>query len=348
MYFFHLSHNDLDGYCCQLISQKIFPNGKYYNANYGLEVQNNLEIILDELKQLKGEDIFFLISDLNLTIDESKNLNREINHLNNEGWKIKLQLLDHHATGKKSSDKYQWYYLDTTRCATKIVFEYFSNNYEQFNQICSDNFRLLIEAVDDVDIWCENDEFFEFGKVIMRLISHSTEINSTLFPNENRKYRLKLLEQSIKYITQENGHILLDDNIHFMKKEYLKLTKENDTIDNLMSLYLVYLLKNKKDELTIYYKEHKGLLTFTISNISIPANKFLKENPDYDFFINVGRRGTIGLRADGKLDVAQLASKLANGGGHPNASGGFFDDFKETIKYSEVKKFIEGKISSIS
>ena len=212
----------------------------------------------------------------------------------------------------------------------------------------NDKLSKLIEAIDDVDIWHENDPYFEFGKVIMRLISHSFEINATLFPNENRAYRLGLLYKAMPYIHKENGHILLDDDIQNLKKEYLILDTNNDTIDNLMSKHLVHLLEDKKDELTIYYNGHKGLLSFTLVNISIPANTFLKANPDYDFFVNLGRRGSTGFRATGNIDVSVLASKLNGGGGHPNASGGSFTDFKETTNYSKVKEYFEEKLKSIS
>jgi oligoribonuclease NrnB/cAMP/cGMP phosphodiesterase (DHH superfamily) len=348
MKFFHISHTDLDGYGCQLISKKIYPDGVYLNANYGAEVKSSIDAVLAEISLHKTEDIFFLISDLNLTLDESKRLNRDINKLNNEDYKITLQLLDHHATGKPSSLKYDWYFLDTTRSATKIVFDYFTEHYIEFDGLCSDTFKLFIEAIDDVDIWHEDDEYFEFGKVAMRLISNSYEINPTMFPNENRNYRLKLLNKAMEFIDKKDGHILLDDDMQNLKKDYLKLDDKNDTIDNLMSKYLVYLLEDKKDHLTIYYKEHKGLLTFTLSNISIPANTFLKANPDYDFFVNIGRRGSTGFRATGNIDVSILASKLNGGGGHPNASGGLFKDFKETNNYGTIKDFFIDKLNSIS
>jgi len=218
MKFFHISHTDLDGYGCQLISKKIFQNGNYYNANYGLEVKSSIQNVLTHILLHKEEEIFFLISDLNLTLDESKKLNQDVNKLNNEGFNIKLQLLDHHATGKPSSLKYDWYFLDTTRSATKIVFDYFNEHYKEFDSLCDDTFKTFIEAIDDVDIWCENDEYFEFGKVAMRLISNSYEINPTLFPNENRAYRLKLLQKAMKFIYLDDGHIKLDDEIQNLKK----------------------------------------------------------------------------------------------------------------------------------
>lgn len=348
MKFFHMSHTDLDGYGCQLIAKKIFPDGYYCNANYGLEVKSNIDVILEKIKALPDTEIFFLISDLNLTLDEARSLNKNINYLNNNGYNIKLQLLDHHKTGEKCALKYDWYYLDTSRSATKIVFDYFMENYEEFDSLCSDEFKTLVEAINDVDIWHDTDPYFEFGKVAMRLISSAYEINATLFPNENRDYRLQLLSDTLPFIHDDDGHISLDDAIHKLKKQYLQLDEQCDTIDNLMSKHLVHLLQNKKEELTVYHKEFKGILTFTLPNISIPANTFLKENPDYDFFVNIGRRGSAGFRANGNIDVADLASKLAGGGGHPNASGASFDDFKETIHYTNVKKFFEEKLASIS
>ena len=59
MNFFHISHTDLDGYGCQLISKKIFPNGKYYNANYGLEVKTNIDTVLQY--ELQSSNSFLLI-----------------------------------------------------------------------------------------------------------------------------------------------------------------------------------------------------------------------------------------------------------------------------------------------
>jgi len=50
MKLYHLSHTDLDGYACQLISKKIYKNGSFFNANYGVEVKVNLNNILDDIK----------------------------------------------------------------------------------------------------------------------------------------------------------------------------------------------------------------------------------------------------------------------------------------------------------
>jgi oligoribonuclease NrnB/cAMP/cGMP phosphodiesterase (DHH superfamily) len=336
----------MDGYTCQLISQKIFPDGYFINANYGLEVKLHIKEVLHKIEQCGlDEAILLLITDLNLTTDESKNLDNAISNLKQKGFDITLQLLDHHATGSKSAKRYDWYFLDTSRSATKITYEYFIEHYgEEFLTHCENNFDKLIQAVNAADIWLENDPLFEFGKVCMSMVTKSREVNDTLFPNDHRAYKHFLLLSSLPYITQENGHILLDENIYFHKKKFLNQTNNNNTMDNLTSEYLVKLLDTKKEDLTVYYKEHKGLLTYALGNISISANGFLKANPDYHFFMDVGRRGRVGFRAANKLDVSILAQKLAGGGGHPNASGASFDDFKETPLYPEVKTYIQNKL----
>ena len=90
-----------------------------------------------------------------------------------------------------------------------------------------------------------------------------------------------------------------------------------------------------------------GLLTYCLGSISIPANAFLKANTDYDFFIDVNKKGNASFRADGKVDVSLMAAKIAAGGGHVNARGGRFEDFKESIDYNEVKNYVQNKLDKI-
>jgi oligoribonuclease NrnB/cAMP/cGMP phosphodiesterase (DHH superfamily) len=345
MKLFHISHTDLDGYGCQFTTQIIFPHAIYYNSNYGIEVKMNLKDALDKIASLdKEEEIFLLITDLNLTPEESKGLDRNISNLKNSGFNIKLQLLDHHGSGQKSADKYDWYFLDTSRSATKITYDYFCANFDNFKESCPENFENMINAINAVDIWLDEHELFEFGKVCMSMISKSYEINNILFNAQSRNYKFYLLKQTLNFVNEEDGHIKLDENVYKIKKEFLKLDNKDDTIDNLSSTYLVKSLDNKKEELTIYYEDKKGLLTYNLGGISIPANAFLKANPDYDFFIDINRRGRAGFRANNNLDVSILAQKLAGGGGHPNASGAAFKDFKETVLYSDVKRYIQNKL----
>jgi len=346
--FIHMSHTDLDGYGCHMLTKEYFKDGIFLNANYGLEVKLTLKKIINLLNQHKDEDIFVLISDLNLTFSESKDLDKNVNELNQDGANITLQLLDHHASGQKSADKFDWYLLDTSRCATKIVYDYICNELDGYSDEVNEWLNPLVNAINAIDIWLDDDtNNFEFGKVCLRLVSRATEINQILFPDLNREYRIHLLKQAAQYVLKDNGNILLDNEMHFIKKRFLQLDDRDDTIDNLSAARLVYILEDKKDDLTVYYKEHKGLLTYTLGSISIPANAFLKANDDYDFFIDVGRKGHTSFRADGVVNVSLMAESMAKGGGHPNASGARFDDFKETIHYDDVKKFVQNKLDKV-
>ncbi len=348
MKLFHISHNDLDGYGCQLITKEFFKKGFFYNANYGLEVKLSIKKALEDISNYKEEEILLLISDLNLTFSEAKELDNDIDKMIKDGYKIKLQLLDHHISGKKSADSFYWYYLDDKRCATKIVYDYMFEEYEGFDCNTSIWLKPLVDAINAVDIWLEYEiKNFEFGKVLMSMISKVREINNILFADLNREFRFYLLKEASTFFNVLDGHIKLDNEVHFMKKKFLKLNDKDDTLDNLSATYLVKTLDEVKDDLTVLYKGQKGLLTYCLGSISIPANAFLKANPDYDFFIDINKKGNASFRADGNLDVAILASKLANGGGHVNASGGKFEDFKEAIDYFEVKTYVQNKLDRI-
>ncbi|MDD2292485.1 MAG: phosphoesterase [Aliarcobacter sp.] len=348
MKLFHISHTDLDGYGCQLITKEYFKEGFFYNANYGLEVKLSIKKVLEQLLEYKEEEILILISDLNLTFQEAKDLDSDINKLTKDGYKIKLQLLDHHISGKKSAETFSWYYLDDKRCATKIVYDYMFEEYEGFDSEVSSWLNPLVNAINAVDIWLEHEiKNFEFGKVLMSMITKVREINNILFADLNREFRFYLLKEAAKYIDEIDGHIKLDNDVHFMKKDFLKLNDKDDTLDNLSATYLVKTLENVKEDLTVTYKGHKGLLTYCLGSISIPANAFLRANPQYDFFIDINKKGNASFRADGKVDVALMATKLANGGGHVNASGCKFEDFKEVIDFAEVKTYVQNKLDKI-
>ena len=231
MKLFHISHTDLDGYGCQLITKEYFKEGSFYNANYGIEVKLTIKKVLEEILAFKEEDILLLISDLNLTFQESKDLDRDISKLIEDGYKIKLQLLDHHISGKKSADAYYWYYLDEKRCATKIVYDYIFEEYDGFDFTVSSWLEPLVNAINAVDIWLDHQiKNFEFGKVVMSMISKVREVNNILFADLNRELRFYLLKEAAKFLDEVDGHIKLDNEVHFLKKEFLKL--DNKKVNN--------------------------------------------------------------------------------------------------------------------
>jgi len=337
----HLSHIDLDGYSCQLVMKytpyKIFN----YNANYGAEVRSKLDLVLENIKKAK-ENALILITDLNLTADESRWIANEVRQLNDNKMNIKLTLLDHHGSGEESAKRYDWYYLDVERCATKITYDYVKENFD-FNEPSWMN--KYVDIVNAVDLWLKDQhDNFEYGKVCMRLVNETRELNRVMFATQDSEYKLTLLEKSVKYIDEEDAPVILDENIHAIKKEFFKQEK-NNTLDNLATDYVVALLGDLRPKNTIYYKGYKGFLSYGVGNTSIVGNGFLVAYPEYDFIVDISYRGAMSLRANFNVSVAQIAKEWAGGGGHPNAAGGRIPHFKEQYRYDKVKQQVENLIS---
>jgi len=337
MYLYHLSHIDLDGYGCQYLTQQCFDTIECYNANYGPEVSARLEEIFNAIKRQKflnkeDKEHLILVTDLNLTTKEASWLEREA--LAN---KVKIQLLDHHASGAQTAEKFAWYKLDTTKSATLITYEWLQ---KEFNFDPKKSFNSIVTAINAIDIWLSEEPLFEFGKVGLGMISGSKEINRTLFPAEDRALKLYLIDAAKEYLNKKEAHVALDNDIHQIKKSFFK-DQEDNTKDNLVALYITKLLTKEKQRLTIDYRGHKGLLGYSLGNTSILGNTFLVENPDYDFYMDINFRGNFSLRSNNKLDVSKMAAEIGNGGGHPNASGGKIKEFKDSFIYSDIRNFVQ-------
>lgn len=329
---FHLSHIDLDGYSCQLITKRCFEQINYYNSNYGKEIDQRLEQIIRDIERgIHGENLV-LITDLNLTLQQAKKLVKMVDESIKN---IDILLLDHHKTGADCAAKYDWYHLDVKRCATKITYDYFLEKGYDISSM-----EKYVDVVNAVDIWLSDSEYFELGKVYMRIVSGAREVNRILFNETNSDYIFDLLENAQEYLSVENAHIVLDDSIHGLKKSFFR-EEEDNTLENLVSHFVVKMLTEKRDELSVTYNGYRGILTYSIGNTSIIGNEFLVKNPDFDFFMDINGRKNISMRANNKADVSMIAKKLFNGGGHANASGGRFDDFKDSFIYDVVKEQVQ-------
>lgn len=339
MKIYHLSHTDLDGYGCQFVVHHYFKHCVFFNSNYGREINDSFSMILNainlDLQAKPNEEFVVLISDLNLNLTQCEEFEKAL-----QGKNAKLILLDHHQSGLECSQKYAWYLLDTSRCATKIVYEFFAHIYgkdETLNQ--------LVSVINAIDIWLKDDRYFELGKVCLAMISNAKEINRVMFSEQNIKYMFFLLEKAQAFIGKDKANIALEDALHFLKKEFFK-HNDDDTLGNLLSTFIVKLLSDNKDKFTLFYQGHKGILTYNIGNTSVIGNDFLVRNPEFDFFVDVSSKKTLSFRANGKLDVSLMAKKLVGGGGHKSASGGLFVGFKDSSDYEYIKAQIEDLIKS--
>ncbi|CAD7286598.1 DHH family phosphoesterase [Campylobacter suis] len=324
MKFFHLSHTDLDGYGAQYVTKHYFKNIHFLNSNYGREIDEKFSEILNLLDD--SEPSVILITDLNLTMSQCEDFDERL-----KGKNAKLWLLDHHQSGAECASAYEWYFLDNSRCATKITYDFFA-------QILGADERLakFCDVVNAVDIWLKDKPDFEMGKVCLGLVANAKEINKVMFEHENNEYLEFLLAQASKFFNEKNDYIGLDSAVHSIKKEFFKFDKD-DTLSNLISAYVVRLLSKNKEKFKIEYKGFAGVLTYNIGNTSVIGNDFLVANPDFDFFIDVTSKKTLSFRANGKVDVSAMAKHLVGGGGHVNASGGLFANFKDAYNYEVIK-----------
>lgn len=333
MKIFHLSHTDLDGYGAQFVLSHYFKDVIFLNSNYGKEIEEQFNKILSMLDE--NDDNLLLITDLNLTLVQCEDFEKELKNR-----RCKILLLDHHQSGEACFKQFPWYFLDNSKCATKITYDFFSELYGKNEEL-----EQFVNVINAVDIWLSEDKNFEFGKVCMSLVAGAKEVNRILFDDKNHAYIFYLLKQAQSFSGLENAHILLDDAIHRIKKEFF-MQEKNDTLNNLLSLYLVKALSENVEKFTINYGTYKGILTYNMLNVSIIGNAFLVQNPDFDFFLDVSSRKTLSFRSNNKIDVSQMANFLAGGGGHKNASGGLFTNFRDSFVYEKVKNQIQRLINS--
>ena len=339
-YIYHLSHIDLDGYGCQYLTTQCFQEIQCYNANYGPEVTARLKEILKQIKQdlfLHGDNIepLILISDLNLTTKEATWIEKEVMQVG-----AKLQLLDHHATGANAAERFAWYKLDTTRCATRITYDWLQTHhaFDKKNELAR-----IVQAINAIDIWVSEDALFEYGKVMLGMISGAREIGRILFPAQDRAFKLAMIDAAKNYVDAPEAPIALDDALHQIKKTFFR-KEQNDTKDNLVAYYVADLLTEDKQRLTIEYKGYKGILGYNVGNSSLIGNACMVQNPDYDFYMDINFRGNFSLRSNNKMDVSVMAAHIGNGGGHPNASGGKIENYKDSFVYADVRQFIQNYI----
>ena len=330
MKIYHLSHTDLDGYGAQFVAAHYLTDVEFFNANYGKEINEKFDLILARIDERLATDTdeksLVLITDLNLLPAQCEKFSGELARRN-----ARMILLDHHQSGLECAKKFPWYFLDSSRCATKITYDFFSAMFGG-----SPRLDKLVRVVNAVDIWLKDKSEFELGKVCLGMVSGAKEINKIMFERESRDYIFFLLEKIFKFQDEPDAHIALDSALHGIKKEFFK-SERDDTLSNLVSHFVVARLSAQKQRFEIDYLDKKGILTYNIGNVSVIGNDFLTQNPDIDFFIDVTSKKTLSFRADGKIDVSEMAKLLLGGGGHVNASGGMFAGFKDASSYEAVK-----------
>ncbi|MDU7693100.1 MAG: DHHA1 domain-containing protein [Helicobacter sp.] len=352
---FHLSHTDLDGYGAQFVSSHFFSDISFYNANYGREVGFRLDEIIEDIQVcIDGQisKILIFITDLNLTAQEAADLELRAKAISeNTPCEIELLLLDHHITGLECSQKFPWYNLDPMICATKITYKYLLEHFTPHaNKNELELLERAVEVINSIDIWDENGFGFDIGKVALRMIATANELNRHMFDAQNRQFKLNLIKEMSRLIpplgeSTANAAVELDNSLLKIKKRLLGGNENKEILDDVISNRICKLLAQKSKDCQIFYRDKMGFFSYQMGGISVLANKFLRQNKTFKFYIDINAKGNVSLRANNECDVSEIAQKCFNGGGHKNAAGGRFNGFKESFVYEDMKAQIQQALS---
>lgn len=340
---YHISHIDLDGYGCQIITQNYFgkKNIKFYNCNYG----NAIKYILKEiLEKINNEDML-IITDINLTSEIAEFVNKEFYEKG-----INTLLLDHHITGAKEAEKYEWYHLNTTYCATKLTQLHFKSN----------EMELFADYVNTQDLWHNDHEYFSKANYLSDIAFKGYSF-PWMISEENFKYKIFTIKKVFNRVKKGWTIRKIQKNFINIQEKYLSkiLSKEvlkdsNLPIEHKFVKYIYELIKHK-DFPTFNVGKSKGKVFYELgSNIfQQMSHVYNEEIGDVDFVMHVSRNGKLSLRSTGEessKNVAEIALKYFDGGGHFNASGGslFEDPNKKITNEAEALKIIKDKIKFIN
>lgn len=365
---FHLSHIDLDGYGAQYMTRAAGYRAHYYNADYR-DIPYALDQIFDDMSKAK-EPCMLLITDLNLTIEQSDMVAQRIQNMGKgtssgakksgkapakasllspemaamlkgalapsieepeaEPIKPLLQLLDHHATGEDSAKKYDWYYLDTEKCATRLAFE-------SVAPYLSDDARALYasraEFVDVGDRWLKEDPRFNRAIYLIGLVMEDDQLAPPLVKLK-REYRFHMIESFFQLMEQGASLEELERGVYDYRKGFLR-----ERIDSVFCENPENTLKEKFHRLAAdaVLPEDVPMLRIDGYRMGIffnwPHDVFrgvamvlMEQRKQMDIAVRIGGNGRMSLRANENVDVGIISGMYFEGGGHPGAAGGVLRD----------------------
>jgi len=325
MNLFHISHNDLDGFGSQVMSRHFYgsQNIFFFNVNYGDPITEALDKVL--FVGSKGDSL--LITDLNLTWDQCT----QVELLITKG--IEVQLLDHHGTGTAQSEKYDWYHLDTSICATKITYEFF---------LKKDSKMLELKGVSDIiniyDLYQVEDALINKAKALNTAHMNTVHLipDLDLFDTPRRNFILSAIPLFVKSIFDSKSIRVFESEVNGIQRDILQVALDSIgsefsipqeflddmSISVIIAEYTHALIMSRRNEFVtdIYINGLHGELYVGLSKISQEFFAIRNASLESDFCVNINNRGYLGFRSVGDKHVSPIAKSIG-GGGHPNAAG---------------------------
>ena len=327
---YHISHIDLDGYGCQIITEKYYGEGnvKFYNCNYGNSIIYILEDILQAIRK-NNEKNTLIITDIDLSSEVAKLVDDKF-YKNN----IEVILIDHHKTGAIVAEKYPWYNLNVNYCATKLTQKYFNvTELEEF-----------ANYVNVQDLQFNTHPLFSQANFIGDIAYKGYDF-PYIIDEENFKYKMFTIKEVFKKFKE--GYSIRDIQKDFIEIQEDYLTKvlgkdfvkdKSIPIEHKFVVYIFSLIKGLNfPTLNLDNSICRIIFDFPPNVFQQMSFLYLEEHPNIDMLILVNPNGRVSIRSigtDNKKDTSIIAKKYFNGGGHPNSSGGsiFGNDLSRTIK----------------
>jgi len=318
----HLSHNDLDGYSPQVISQlSTLEVVEYIHCGYDRfekELEKVMSVFEENKEVVSFETSAILITDIAPTSEE---IVERLNKLFTAG--LTVVLLDHHDTAKWISEKYpEWAFItskinDRLTCATELYYLYLKEKdcflvhvYESY--AVSD----FVEQVRSYDTW----DWYRTGN------DRAKELNSVLYILTPSQF---IEMQGAKFV-KTFTNLRLPDLFSLNETERLLVSIENKREEKYIEGRSKRMVKH---EWYVDGKRYDVGVVFADQYHSTLGNTLNTLNPDLNFVaildMNSGKGSLRTIHED--VHVGNIAKSIAGGGGHPKAAGFEFDSEKMTF-----------------
>jgi oligoribonuclease NrnB/cAMP/cGMP phosphodiesterase (DHH superfamily) len=360
MKIYNVSHNDLDGIGCtvltRLICEKIGAEAKIYNTGYNY-MTDTLSKALDEFSQETDEAAYFIISDISMKAGVG--LDERFDRYTQEYSNTTFLLLDHHATAYWLR-KYNWATVEVTdsegveHCGTYLISKFYKEvlGEENFNEAMNQ----MVEWIDLYDTWRWVNDYpgnhFVPANDLNRLnifrghkkmaehlyelckANESIEIPDTLTDGHLIScYMMNAEDLSILNVQNQIIDKLVQDKSEQMITGTLKWGIKTLDIEKVVRNHFINRYGEDTPEFMEamnrlhlgYVHEFKVGAVFLDSYVSEVGNKLCDLYPELDFVILITLPGNISFRSNKTLEVplgliAQAVGR-GNGGGHDNAAG---------------------------
>lgn len=249
-----------------------------------------------------------------------------------EGPRVKseVMLLDHHATGEDAAEKHDWYYLDTSRCASRLAFEAVAPYLDEKAQAL---YAARAEFIDVGDRWLKDDPRFHRSIFLIGLMMEDDQLAPPL-DSLKREYRFHLMDAFFEKMEQGASLEELERAVYDFRKNFLSGRIADEALSDSEKP-----LKDKFHKLCAEVIPPDQIPMLRIDGyragifFNWPHDVFrgvvmeLMENQGkMDMAIRVGGNGRMSLRSNNGVDVGIISGRYFEGGGHPGAAGGVLKD----------------------